>query len=185
MKEQSAWAELTSVTLAIQKIKWSEMACMYLELVPLRLIKAQEQHEGIRLERYNATTAFDSWQRGRVFDAACELKWEWRNNVFHTVYCGPEPPTEFTIVPLQAARTQETAYYLWGKRVRDSDLQTLGLSPKDYVFVELQAPHILRYPVSQSAQRVKVAVREWYASDGSLCYARWCKLEEEPTHEPI
>lgn len=178
MNEQTAWAHLPDITATIQSVAWSENAAMYLERVPLALLDEQEIASGIWFERYQNDMDFTPWQRGRVFDEQHEVKWVWNNHTFHIVSCGQQIPPALTPFPLNAVRVEEVGYYLWGVRVKDKDRATIGLLPDKMAFVEMQIPRILRYPVTKTAMRVQVRVKEFYASNGQLCYARWCGLNE-------
>ena len=177
MTEQAAWAKLTSIAEVVRTLAWSEETHMYLERVPHAWVDDQEREQGIRLEHYDNATVFDSWQRGRIFNADQEIKWEQTGEQFHGVYCGDTPPKGFTPIPLGADHQRVQAYYLWGQRVKDSDYEKLGISTEISAYVELQIPRILRYPVATQPERVKVAICEFYAPDGQLCYARWCGLQ--------
>jgi hypothetical protein len=180
-----AWARLPAVTTTIQTLYGAAASAntdifMYLERVPMSVLSEHERQEGIRLERYEPTWTFDQWERGRVFDATSECKWERFGSHIHLVYCGPQPPDGFAIIPDAAQTWRDQDYYLWGERVSDVDKQTLGLPLHEPAFVELQIPRILRYPVSLSAERVCLKVREFYTKTGQLWYARWCSVFEVP-----
>jgi hypothetical protein len=150
---------------------------MYLERVPHIWLDEGERRHGVQLIQYKSDTPFDDWQRGRVFNAEQELKWEQRQQQFHVVYCGQQPPQGLMPVSLDAASQQTQAYYLWGARVREADRELLGLDTATPAFVELQIPRILHYPVAPQQDRVRVQVCEFYAADGQLCYARWYGLQ--------
>ncbi len=178
MSTEVAWADLASVADIAHTLGWSDPAYVYLECVPQALLDEQLRRDGIRLEHYAATTRLDVWQRGRIFDAQQELKWELHQGTFRTIYCGKHPPAGFTLVPLQSMREMTRHYYLWGQQVKEKDRKALGLSSDAQAFIELQIPRILHYPVPANAgNRVQVIMHECYAADGSLCYARWCGLE--------
>ncbi len=180
MSEQTAWALLPDISTTIQAIVWAEDAYMYLEQVPQRFIDGQARQAGLCLKRYDAHTTFETWQRGRVFDAQHEIKWEWQGSKFHVVYCGSTTPANLTPYPLPAVDQRLEYYYTWGQRVRSEDYELLGLNPEVPAFIELQIPRILYYPVAQTARRVQVSVKEFYGTNGHLCYARWCGLREDP-----
>lgn len=177
MNPQAAWANVSSVAEVIRALTWLDTsAYMYLEHVPQTWLDASARQNGVQLQHYGAGTCFDDWQRGRIFDAQQELKWEQQGGQFHAVYCGVQPPVGWTVVSLHAERQQEQRYYLWGTPVKDIDRERLGVPPDVPAFVELQIPRILQYPVATPQERVQVRICEWYTADGQLCYARWCGL---------
>jgi hypothetical protein len=174
-------AELSSIAPAITALPWPEPAFMWLERIPTARLGDQERQDGIRLDRYDPQTPFDTWGRGRIFCVTGELRWEYADGRCHAVYCGDEHPAGFTPYPLATVASVETTYYLWGKRVTGADLQNLDLPTAPIAYIEERIPRILFYPDiarnSPDHQRIRVKVREWYAPDGTLAYARWYGLE--------
>jgi len=177
-------AKLTQISPTIMSIDWPQDTIMWLERIPLTLLNETERANGIRLEQFDPTTNFEEWARGRIFSTDGELRWEQQDGLFWVVYCGKNLDlpsfTQETLTDLQSEnlRVDERSYFLWGKRVEAQDLATLGLPAQTVAFVELQIPRILRYPVSSAAKRVKMKVKEYFAADGSLAYARFIGLEE-------
>jgi len=177
-------AKLPQISPTITSIDWPQGTIMWLERIPLTLLTEPERANGIRLEQFDPTTNFDDWARGRIFSAHGELRWEQQDGMFWTVYCGENLDlpgfTQETLTELESEnlRLDERSYFLWGKRVEAQDLPTLGLPVQTIAFVELQIPRILRYPISNAAKRVKIKVKEYFAADGSLAYARFIGLEE-------
>jgi hypothetical protein len=180
-REVLAWARLPAISATIHALAEAHAdALLYLERVPSQMLNDRERQQGIRLEPYQRACDLDQWERGRLFHPAYECKWERYGSLVHLVYCGPHPPDGWTIIPETPATSHDQTYYLWGKRVSAADCVSLGLSPDARAFVELQIPRILRYPVSESAERVCLIIREWYTAAGQVWYARWCALHEEP-----
>lgn len=177
MTEYTAWADVPSVVDVLRAMPWAETACMYLERMPQTWLDEVARQQGVRCQRYDAATPFDTWERGRVFDAQQELKWERYPVGFHAVYCGVQPPAGWTGVDLHTEQRRDCTYYLWGTRVPDADRALLGVAPEAPVFVELQIPRLLVYPVPLQQRRVQIRIAEFYAANGQLCYARWCGIE--------
>ena len=180
-------AKLEQIGPTICALPWlvDAKALMLLERIPLSLLTETERVKGIRLECFDPTTDFEQWGRGRIFATQGELRWEQMDGKFWAVFCGesinlPSFTSEIA-VELQPEKLtlREQSYYLWGKRVQTKDLPKLGLPPQTVAFVELQIPRILHYPVTSSAKRVKLKMKEYYATDGALVYARFVGLEEE------
>lgn len=179
MNEQTAWAQLAHVAATVAAVAWADPAWMCLERVPQTQLTATEAQGAIRLARLVPTEPFDQWERGRVFDAVQELKWEWRTDAFHAVYCGNAPPHGFTPFPVAADTARTQRYYVWGQHVSAADRACLGLDPHAPLFIELRIQRILHYPVSADTQRVQIETRAWLGTDGTLAYLRWCALREE------
>jgi hypothetical protein len=180
MSTEVAWADRTHIADLAQSLDWSEPAYVYLEQVPRTLLDETARRDGIRLEHYRPTTSFDRWQRGRIFDAHQELKWEQHPGGFRVIYCGKQLPIGFTPLPLHSVRELTRHYYLWGRRVHEQKYEGLGLPRDAQAFIELQVPRILYYPITLGTDtRVQMVVHELYAADGSLCYARWCGIESQ------
>lgn len=185
MNDHLSRARMGSIAPSIQAMDWPKDAAVWLERVPVAFLTDPQRADGIRLERFDANTQFDDWARGRIFAEMGELRWERQDGMFDAVFCGDaQDPAGFTLETEQDLSASEittmiNSYYLWGTRVGTRDLQKLGLDTQTSAFVELQIPRVLDYPVSLAARRVKVAVREFYALNGLLVYARFCGFEEE------
>jgi hypothetical protein len=158
---------------------------MYLERVPDRWLTAEERREGLRLERFTPEEDFNTWERGSIFCATFELRWEKLDGAFQTVYIGvPAELTGFTIaddLDLGATEPKEYSYMLWGNRVPNNALETVGADKREGqpVFIEFQIPRLLHYPVSDHAQQVWLRVREYVdPGSGARCYYRFLGLEE-------
>jgi hypothetical protein len=158
---------------------------MYLERVPDRWLTDEERRDGLRLEEFAPEADLNVWERGRIFCADFELRWEWLDGAFQAVYVGS--PTElpgFTPTDdlnLDDTTPREQSYMLWGNRVPDDQLETVGveLSKGQPTFIEFQVPRVLHYPVSERAQRVRLRVREYVdPGSGARCYYRFLGLEE-------
>ena len=75
MNEQAAWAEVPSVASVIRSLNWSDSAAyMYLERVPRTWVDEPARQSGILLAGYDANASFDTWPRGRVFNAQHDFR---------------------------------------------------------------------------------------------------------------
>jgi hypothetical protein len=183
MEEAVQTARLDSLQPVIAHLPVTETTRMLLEQVPTTWLDAEERRQGIRLERFDPATDFDAWTRGRIFDAGFELRWERSDGAFQAVYCGLPEMTlpDFQAVDLGAGVQPSEAdpgYYLWGRKVQEEDLHQIGAAAGSLVFVELQVPRLLHYPVAPTAQRVQLRVQEYRDPSGALVYYRWRGLEE-------
>lgn len=165
---------------------------MYLERVPDRWLTDEERRDGLRLERFAPDESFNAWERGRIFCAAFELRWEKLDGAFQAVYVGA--PQELPgFVPadklnLDGTKVEQRSYMLWGNKVPDEELETAGAEKREGqpAFIEFQVPRVFYYPVSDQAQRVRLQVREYIDPDsGARCYHRFLGLEEVYNEKPV
>ena len=190
--ETTAWAQLADVADVIQACAWEAPAWVWLERVPACYVERNPRETGFVLKQYPQGLPTDldlnQWQIGRVFDATQEVQWQWLprsadSGVFHAVWCGQgQPPAGFTVQAHGGSSQRDQAYFLWGRRVSPADLKALKLSapPDEAVFMQLQIPRPLRYPLVGNKDFAQLQVREFYAPNGELTYARLCGLGEYP-----
>ncbi len=129
---------------------------MILERLPLRRLEPEEIETGLRFEAFAAETAFNQYERGRIFYKDGELRWEKIDQLFWTVFVGSDEitlPDIFTRdETLALAEPQSQTYYLWGKRLPNQALQILGHQKNEPVFAEFTVGGILtKYPADQPA----------------------------------
>jgi len=153
---------------------------MLLEQVPLTWLEDEARKDGLRLEPCETTTDFNGWQRGRIFNPAFELRWERTDGAFQIVYCGQQIdlPDFHLADGIDLTNLVANSYFLWGAKVQEDDLALIGQPAGSQVFVELQVPRLLRYPVSAQARQVKLQVAEYRDAAGVLVYYRFQGLEE-------
>ena len=180
--ELTAWTRVPAIAPIILAIQWQmPTAYMWLERVPTSFVKGSAREDSVRLARLDTGVAFDDWRSGRVFDASQELRWQYLDQEFHAVWCGTGTiPPGFTPEPHGGITGMEQRYFLWGRRVKSKALDQLGQQQVtgESVFMQLQIPRVLRYPMAGTAEYARFVVREFYAADGELTYARLCGLEE-------
>lgn len=183
MGDVVAWARLDSLAPVVGALTWPGPVYMYLERVPDGWLSEAEQEHGLRLERFDPGTPWDTWERGRIFCPTCELRWERLDGTFRAVYVGPavDLPGFVRETDLDLGVTEDHSYALWGNRVPAADLAALGARKEDgqQVFLEFIVPRILYYPASAAAQRVRLRVRTYVDPEsGALIYYRFSGLEE-------
>jgi len=185
MADTIQWARLDTLSPTVTALTWPLPSYMYLEQVPDHWLSQAERDRGLRLEKLDQTIAFEAWERGRLFCASFELRWEKLDGAFQVVYVGP-PAVLAGFVPaddldLNAAPSRTRSYDLWGRRVPADQIETVG-APTDTdlgAFVEFRIPRLLLYPVPRQAQRVRLRVREYLdPHTGELSYYRFEELEE-------
>ena len=134
------------------------------------------------MKAYDPSKNIETWERGRIFHKKFELRWEKQDNVFVIVYIGE--PTALPMLhtkSLSEYNIQDEAYYLWGKRMSADDLESMKQPKTIKVFLELQIPRLLSYPVSNQdgKDRVKISARHYLNSEtGDLEFYRFRHLEE-------
>ena len=126
---------------------------------------------------------FNAWEQGRIFHNNFELRWERnRGDIFSFIYIG-----ESKVFPMVETKSlsdfevQDESYYLWGEKMTSVTLKQLNQPKATNLFLELQIPRLLRYPVSNRSGkfRVKLSVRHYlHRETGMLEFYRFCRLEE-------
>lgn len=190
MSDVIQWARVDDLAPVVAALNVPDRCYVYLERVPERWLTEEERRDGLRLERFAPDEDFNIWERGRIFSELFELRWEKLDGAFQAVYVGAPaeldgfaPADELDLVE---KRTGERSYLLWGNRVPDDELETVGAERREgqQVFIEFQVPRVLRYPVSDQARRVRLRVREYVdRGSGAVCYYRFLGLEE--VNEPV
>lgn len=143
---------------------------MILEELPDHWIEVEyhQPDSGLKFARFDAQEDFETWGRGRIFNPTAELRWEKTEAGFQVVYIGPpgELPglTADDTLKLGETDQAEAGYYLWGQRMSEGQLKDIGWDPTaTNIFVELQTPRLLRYPVQvQAGSRLRLQVVEYY-----------------------
>ena len=124
----------------------------------------------------------NNYPAGRVFHRRGELKWQREGSRFHLVYIGLQPPQKLSLDALKPLPAYRDKYvYLWGQKVEKEQLQhEMGFDQNDTIFVELQIPQYLKYPVvpKRERSRIRIRVREFYTQTGQLEYYRFVKIVE-------
>lgn len=189
MTDVIQWARQVDPGIAVNQLAWPSLSYMYLERVPASWLTKSEREHGIRLGKFDSDVNFTAWERGRIFCDSFELRWEKVDGGFHLVYAGSPAemtgfqPTAENLAVTAAGGTRDTSYYLWGLRVKPTDLDVVGVTESEASapFVESQVARVLYYPVSQSnqGQRIKLKVHEYIEpASGRLIYYRFRGLEE-------
>lgn len=177
MEEALLWAQPKDLRTVIGRLPMTETTLMLLERMPTTWLDEDERRSGLRLEPVDPALDFNQWERGRIFDDTFELRWERSDGAFQTVYCGRGDVELSEFEPaageLGGSRAEDHCYFLWGTRVQEQDLALIGEPPGSTVFVELQVPRLLHYPVDATAQRAMLCVREYRDPSGALIYYRW------------
>ncbi len=123
---------------------------------------------------------------GRVFDETGELKWQRMGETFHIVYIGrnlTKHAQTSQVKELSASEfilnDNDKTVFLWGEKVEKTRVQNeLKFGQVDNIFLELQIPQYLRYPIqANDRDRVQIQVREFYNQAGQLEYFRFVNMK--------
>ena len=182
MTEHICWGTTEKLLPIVQALACPPTSLMMLERVPSTFLSDDEREKGICLRKYDASENFEVWERGRIFHKDFELRWEKQDEVFVVAYIGelavlPLPHT----MPLSDFETQDDSYYLWGEKMTADTLEKIDQPETTNLFLELQIPRLLHYPVSSknNKSRVKLSARHYLNSEtGALEFYRFRHLEE-------
>jgi hypothetical protein len=185
-EEQIYWCRTEELNSVVQSLNCPPESLMMLERIPTTFLQEAQRENSICLRKYDADYDFDAWERGCIFNDDFELHWEKENGQFTVVYIGREISlpifTEEESVKLSDMQTEVVAYYLWGEKVTKDNLKLIGQPETANLFLELQIPRLLRYPVSNRNERfrVKLSVKHYLnPGTGVLEFYRFLHLEEE------
>ena len=129
----------------------------------------------------------DAYSSGRVFDSIGELKWQKEGANVHFVYIGDEAQANALKTfkpeaadPVKLSSSREPLRFLWGRKVAKERVQTeMQFEATDHIFIELQIPQYLCYPVPAADNaRLKMLTREYSDTDGNLQYYRLVTITE-------
>lgn len=182
MTEQMYWGRNEKLLPILHALDCPPESLMILERMPNAFLSDNEQKNGICLQAYDASKNIEMWERGRIFHNKFELRWEKQDSVFVIVYIGE--PIELPMLhtkSLSEFETQDETYYLWGERMSADALESMNQPATMDVFLELQIPRLLSYPVSNQdgKNRVKISARHYLNSEtGVLEFYRFRHLEE-------
>ena len=182
MTEQMCWGSSEKLLPILHALDCPLESLIMLERMPNAFLSDDERKNGICLQVYDGSQNCEAWERGRIFHNNFELKWEKQGSAFVIVYIGE--PTELPMLhtkSLSEFETQDETYYLWGEKMLADTLESMNQPAVMNVFLELQIPRLLSYPVSNQdgKNRVKISARHYLNSEtGVLEFYRFTHLEE-------
>ena len=182
MTEQLCWGTVGELPEIVSELTYPPETLMMLERVPTTFLADDECKNSISLQKYNPDENLEAWEQGRLFHNDFELRWEKHNVGFVIVYIGePKTLTLPHIKSLSDLESHDVSYYLWGERMAADTLKSINQSDTENLFLELQIPRLLSYPVSNQhdKSRVKLSARHYLNSEtGTLEFYRFRHLEE-------
>ena len=180
MTEQICWGTTGELLPIVEALDYLTESLMMLERVPSAFLPDAERENGICLRKYDISEKFDNWERGRIFHNNFELRWERQEDAFAVVYIG-EPKRLPRIDNKLLSEFQDESYYLWGEKMTADTLKRINQRETVNLFLELQIPRLLSYPVSNGNEkfRVKLSARHYLNPETSaLEFYRFRQLEE-------
>ena len=182
MTEQLCWGTTRDLIKIVSELTYPPETLMILERVPTSFLSDAERKNSICLRKYNPDENFETWERGRIFHNDFELRWEKHNADFVIVYIGESKTLTLPHIKLlSGVESHDVSYYLWGERMTADTLKSIDQPDAENLFLELQIPRLLSYPVSnqQDKLRVKLSARHYLNSEtGTLEFYRFRYLEE-------
>lgn len=182
MTEQLCWGTAKNLRPIVSALTCPPESLMMLERVPSSFLSDDEREKGICLRVYDENENFEAWEQGRIFHDDFELRWEKRDSAFSTVYIGAKKMLPMpNVKPLSGFEIQDESYYLWGEKMTADTLKLIDQPKTANLFLELQIPRLLRYPVSNrnAKFRVKLSARHYLNLEtGGLEFYRFRHLEE-------
>ncbi|HAG08197.1 MAG TPA: hypothetical protein DCK87_01330 [Desulfotomaculum sp.] len=182
MIEKLCSGVVKDISILIKEINWSLNKCyMILERVPKSWL--DKDQKGIIFQKFNYDFLFSTFEKGRIFDYDRELRWEiTESGEFWVVYAGKDIILpELNSIPTEYLETSTSTYLLWGKKVTSEILKQLERNEKN-LFIELQIPRILQYPVeSETNKKTRVELKAFEYIDketGQVIFSRFYDLEE-------
>ncbi len=182
MIENICWGTTENLLPIVQALDCPPKSLMMLERVPSTFLSDDEREKGICLRQYDASENFEAWEQGRIFHDDFELRWEKQDSTFTVIYIGE--PKELPMLATRALSDfehQDDSYYLWGEKMTEDTLELIGQPETTNLFLELQIPRLLHYPVSSenNKSRIKLSARHYLNLEtGALEFYRFRHLEE-------
>jgi hypothetical protein len=100
------------------------------------------------------------WDRGRVFNGECEIRWEKGNDAFHVVWIDDtDTIADNGWEKEEIHQGGERKVLLWGERING-----------ETEWYEKQVPRIFEYPVEGKGERVYAVLNEYAFGDSSTVY---------------
>ncbi len=160
-------------------------ALMVLEEQPHHVIEQKARQDLLRFERFNPDFDFAPYTAGRIFHDRGELRWERQASHVRVVYTGREENkprlNDAREIQLDAYASNDRAYLLFGKRLKQDELDLIGPTAEQGDFAEVRIPRLLRYPRLDSllqAERIQVVMCEYSDSSTEVNVAyRFKKLQ--------
>jgi hypothetical protein len=151
---------------------------MLLEAQPRRVIEQDARQDLLHFAFFDPTFDFTPYTSGRVFHALGELRWERQHTNIQVVYTGskqykPELQDASEIM-LDAYIPRDREYFLFGKRLNETQLDRIGPAAQPGDFAEVRIPRLLRYPRLPSlteAERLQLVMREYIDPATALNFA--------------
>jgi hypothetical protein len=158
-----------------------------LEAQPERRVRPEERQDLLRFELFSDDLDLMQYNTGRLFHKDGEIRWERITPAtVQVVYTGDEAYwPELAESEQRALRDEDYErvvrhYFLFGKRLDDTQLQRIGPVAQKGDFAEVRIPRLLRYPrldALANAERARLALYEYHdRATGSIIAYRFFDL---------
>lgn len=168
------------------------------EQLPTRLITtARERQSLLYFERYSPElfkkVEVENYTSGRVFHEDFELRWERAEQKIRVRYLGLEERGDIIatlrdfglkedhkiLKGLKIELQQEKSYYLFGKRLKNEDIEIIGKNARPGDFADIRISRILRYPDPHEAwEQIRLVTKEYRDEQGNVVLYRFQRLEQ-------
>lgn len=166
-------------------------AFLLLEKLPQQVVSDDQRQDLLCFTRLgDKDIDLASFTSGRVFSGAFELRWEQDAGVARVVYLG-----EKRELPALEGRRDDTfsladkkTYYLFGARLREADLDKMGIQPdgkEATYYAELRVPRLLRYPLATRRRRMQLVVGEYHDAKQETRLFRFLNVQPVEEEEPV
>ena len=151
-------------------------------------ISTTDDHAG-RFFPGDPDSSITDYHTGRVFRANAELRWEKQKGQMHVIYIGSEDYSSLMkdyklkdkpdVLTSLKKCDEPKYYYLFGERIRPSDLEKMSSTVRPGDFAEVRIPRLLRYPLdSQVSRYARLSVCEYLDTEtGEVQLYRFQALE--------
>jgi hypothetical protein len=153
-------------------------ALMLLEEQPHRVIQQDARQDLLHFSFFDLRFDFTPYTSGRIFHATGELRWERQHSGVQIVYTGRKEHKpklqDATEIKLDACIPKDRAYFLFGKRLDQQQLDRIGPAAQAGDFAEVRIPRLLRYPqlpALATAERVQLVICEYIDPETALNFA--------------
>lgn len=140
----------------------------------------REGQEKIVIDAFQQQPDIGEWAKGCVFCRNGEVRWCKANGGYQIVFTGKGCVSSLkpADINLTECEIRETKYLLWGKKFDNP--KEYGIESEGSVFLEMQIPRLLTYPVPDDVDMVWLHVREFISpKTGLLVHSRWFDLRGE------
>jgi hypothetical protein len=137
-----------------------------LEKQSQKIVEKEDRQNLLLFMEYSCPVSnFSEYTAGRIFHEEFELRWEKIDSGVQVVYIGKKrvlPLLTESADILKDCVRPTSSYYLFGKRLDEKVVESIGKPAQRGDYAEVRIPRLLRYPVKDERQNyVKLNVYEY------------------------